>query len=319
MQSINLSLIKPSPNPVRKTWNEGKMDELAQSIREQGVIVPIKVRPNGEGYEIVYGHRRAEAAKRAGLAEIPAIVEGVDDTDALIQALIENLQREDMNAEDKGRAMEELQALTGWSGREIDRQGIASEGLVRRWLHYKSEMDNGLRTIVRTQDDSHVMQVDEARRALGDDIEAKRAVVGKAISEELNYKDTRAVADAYVKADTPELKQSVLDTPVKSGDVKLQSPEAILRQARKKLGIEGVREFDREVKEEKKKAKLEIQDSAVKEFIEQTRAYNLSVHGAIENVDYGRFSPEAAQFAIRRLVGLQDAISELIIALEEVK
>ena len=63
---IPLDLIAPSPTPVRTTWDEDKMNELAQSIKEQGVIVPVKVRPVNGHYELVYGHRRTEASRRAG-------------------------------------------------------------------------------------------------------------------------------------------------------------------------------------------------------------------------------------------------------------
>ena len=75
MNEIPINKIHPSPNPIRKSWDEDKMEELTQSIKERGVIVPIKVRPNGDSYEVVYGHRRIEAAGRAQLHSIPAIVE----------------------------------------------------------------------------------------------------------------------------------------------------------------------------------------------------------------------------------------------------
>ena len=110
---LNIDLIQPSPNPIRKTWDDDKMDELAQSIKEQGLIVPVKVRPTDNAhYEVVYGHRRVEACRRAGLDKVEAIIEGMDDTDTLIQALIENVQREDMNPIDKGKALVRLQEQT---------------------------------------------------------------------------------------------------------------------------------------------------------------------------------------------------------------
>lgn len=105
---VKISEIKVSAQPIRTSQDDDKLNELVQSIKEQGLIVPIKVRPDNGGYEVVYGHRRLEACKQAGLDEIESIIEGVDDTDTLIQALIENVVREDMNDLDEGKAYKEL-------------------------------------------------------------------------------------------------------------------------------------------------------------------------------------------------------------------
>ena len=115
---IPLELIRPSPNPIRTSWGEDGLRELTESIKEQGLIVPIKVRSIGDAYEIIYGHRRAEACRRAGMHEIECIVDGMDDTNALIQAWIENSQREDMSALDRARALRVSKRARRWQADE---------------------------------------------------------------------------------------------------------------------------------------------------------------------------------------------------------
>jgi len=105
------------------------------------MALPIMVRPNGDGYEVVYDHRRLEAARRAELTEIPVIVEGVDDDETLVQALIENLHREDMTANVKAQALLELQRVKGWSAREMSRQRVMSITQINRHLSIFEETE----------------------------------------------------------------------------------------------------------------------------------------------------------------------------------
>lgn len=131
---IKLSLISPSPNPVRKTWDEDALNDLANSIKRHGLIVPIKVQPAGEGYQVIYGHRRVEAAKRAKLKEVEAIVEGLTDLDALLQATIENVNREQMNVIEEAQAVREIREMSGWSYRKMQTAGIGSRSHITRLL-----------------------------------------------------------------------------------------------------------------------------------------------------------------------------------------
>ncbi|GAB6195453.1 ParB/RepB/Spo0J family partition protein [Lysobacter xanthus] len=96
----------------RRHWDEAKLDELAESIKAQGVIQPIVVREirdhGGKTYEIIAGERRWRASKRAGLAEIPVVVREVDDRTVVAMALIENIQREDLNPLEEAQALQRL-------------------------------------------------------------------------------------------------------------------------------------------------------------------------------------------------------------------
>ena len=97
LQEIAVSAIQPNPYQPRDQFDEESLGALADSIREVGVLQPVLVRPAGDGYELIAGERRWRAARRVGLREIPALVRDADDNAALVQAVIENVQRNDLN------------------------------------------------------------------------------------------------------------------------------------------------------------------------------------------------------------------------------
>src|SRR5512144_1991997 len=107
---VDLDRLKPNAFQPRVHLDEGRLDELAQSIRANGVIQPIVVRRSGDAYEIIAGERRWRAAQRAGMLRVPVIVRDVSDDKLLEVALIENIQREDLNAIEEARAYQRLTA-----------------------------------------------------------------------------------------------------------------------------------------------------------------------------------------------------------------
>ena len=107
--SVEVERISPNPQQPRRSFGEEQINELAESIRAKGVIQPLLVRRNEHGYELIAGERRLRASVRAGLKEVPVIVIEVNDTESLQLALIENLQREDLNPMDESRAFQRLQ------------------------------------------------------------------------------------------------------------------------------------------------------------------------------------------------------------------
>src|SRR4030042_3205121 len=140
---IPLNEIKPSPNPIRKTWDESKMDELKWSLMEEGQVEPIGVIVNKpDEYTVVWGHRRVEAARRAGWDEIDATFVPKDEVNNLIQAGIENLSGEDMNADDKAEWAFRLTEL-GLSQREISRRSTVPSTVISYWLQGKREIESG--------------------------------------------------------------------------------------------------------------------------------------------------------------------------------
>lgn len=108
VQSIEVALIQPHPEQPRRHFDEGALSELAESIAKRGVIQPIIVRPHGGGFQIVAGERRWRAAQRAHLHRIPAIVRDFDEQETLEIALIENIQREDLNPIEEAEAYRKL-------------------------------------------------------------------------------------------------------------------------------------------------------------------------------------------------------------------
>lgn len=108
IQNIKLSSIIPNEEQPRKDFDKGLLEELTDSIKQYGVIQPIVVRKKGNSYEIVAGERRWRAAKAANFKEIPCIVKNVDDRQAMKLALIENLQRDDLNPIEEAYAFKGL-------------------------------------------------------------------------------------------------------------------------------------------------------------------------------------------------------------------
>jgi ParB family chromosome partitioning protein len=119
VREIEISRIRPNPNQPRLQFTEDSIAELAESISERGVLQPILLRPVGDGYEIIAGERRWRAAQRARLHTIPAIVRDVDDAVTAEIALIENIQREDLNAIEEAEGYRQLIDLHGHSQDDI--------------------------------------------------------------------------------------------------------------------------------------------------------------------------------------------------------
>lgn len=116
---ISIDAIKPNKGQPRKTFDEDALEELTDSIRQHGVLQPILLRKTGRTYEIVAGERRYQAAKRAGLTEIPAVVREISNEDVFKLALIENLQREDLNPIEEALGFRTLIKETGMTQAEL--------------------------------------------------------------------------------------------------------------------------------------------------------------------------------------------------------
>ncbi|MED3647673.1 ParB/RepB/Spo0J family partition protein [Halalkalibacterium halodurans] len=109
VEEVKLLELRPNPYQPRKTFSEEALQELADSIKEHGILQPIVVRKSSvKGYEIVVGERRFRAAERAGLVKVPVVIRELDDQKMMEMALIENLQREDLNPIEEANAYEKL-------------------------------------------------------------------------------------------------------------------------------------------------------------------------------------------------------------------
>lgn len=136
-REIAVGSITPNPFQPRKTFDSAPLHELQASIAERGVLVPIIVRRRGEGYELLAGERRWRACAALGLATIPAVVRDGDDRDALEVALIENLQRQDLNALEEAAGFQRL----------LDEFGLTQEDVALRVGKSRPAVTNALRLL----------------------------------------------------------------------------------------------------------------------------------------------------------------------------
>jgi ParB family chromosome partitioning protein len=116
---LNISEIEPMLNQPRKIFDEDKLEELTESIKQNGILQPILVVKDENGYTIIAGERRWRAAKKANLKKIPAIIKDYTDSQKKQVALIENIQREDLNIVEIARAIKELMEIEGYSQTEV--------------------------------------------------------------------------------------------------------------------------------------------------------------------------------------------------------
>ena len=121
VREIDLARIKPNPSQPRMHFDEGALDELAESIRQRGVLQPILLRPDGEDYLIIAGERRWRAAQRARIHSIPALVREIDDSTTAELALIENIQRQDLNPLEEAEGYRQLIQRHGHTQDDVGR------------------------------------------------------------------------------------------------------------------------------------------------------------------------------------------------------
>jgi ParB family transcriptional regulator, chromosome partitioning protein len=135
---VPVGAIEPNPHQPRNHFDEDALAELAASIREMGVLQPILVRPVGEGaYQLIAGERRWRAAQRAGLTAIPAVVRSADDERTVAEALVENLQREDLGALEEAAAFQQL----------VEEFGLTHDQVAARVGKSRSAVTNTLRLL----------------------------------------------------------------------------------------------------------------------------------------------------------------------------
>jgi ParB family transcriptional regulator, chromosome partitioning protein len=187
--SIPIEAVERNPDQPRKHFEEAKLEELAASIREHGVIEPILVRREGGSYRILAGERRWRAAQRAGLQEIPAVIREATEREAFELALVENLQRADLNAIEEAEAYEIL----------LTDHGLTQEQVAQRVGKERSTVANALRLLklpeeVRDAVRDGQLDMGHARALLGlEEAEAIRKAAARAIREGLSVRATEAL------------------------------------------------------------------------------------------------------------------------------
>lgn len=122
VQFIALELIRPNPYQPRKTFEEERLSDLTSSIQQHGILQPIVLRQTVQGYYIVVGERRFRASQLAGLTEVPAIIKELSDEDMMELAIIENLQREDLNAIEEAESYKKMMTDLNITQQEVARR-----------------------------------------------------------------------------------------------------------------------------------------------------------------------------------------------------
>ena len=210
---IRLSSIEPNPRQPRQDFDPTALEELAQSIRENGVITPITLRKTGDTYQIIAGERRWRASRLAGLTEIPAIVLDVDEDTAYALALIENLQREDLNP------MEEAEGYR----RLTQELGLTQEQAAQRVGRSRPAVANAMRLLTLPKSVAALLRdkqlsAGHARALLPLEREEVMLKAAQTILEQqLSVRQTESLVKHLQK--TPE------DKPVKTPDIYVQDLE----------------------------------------------------------------------------------------------
>lgn len=196
--------ISPNPHQPRQIFPEDSLQELAHSIREQGLLQPILVRPQAASagkakYEIIAGERRFRASLLAGLQDIPVIIKHVDDKQSLIFAMIENLQREDLNPIDEAMGLAQLQKKLGVSQEELGRVIGKSRPAISNALRLL-QLPEDLQSDVR----SGTISAGHARALLAlDSVDLQRSTRERIVAEGLSVRQAEALI-AKLKDQPPE-------------------------------------------------------------------------------------------------------------------
>lgn len=196
MKEININRIYPNPNQPRQKLDEISLNELTESIKTHGLIQPIVVRPGqDDGFEIIAGERRWLACKKVGLKKIPVVIKTYNDLEASAAALIENIQREDLNAVDEANAYRKL----------MDNYGLTQEELSIKIGKSRSFIGNMVRILtlpdaIKDMLLEGIITVGHARALLPlTDSETQLKFAYKIIKQQLSVRKTEEIVKRYIE------------------------------------------------------------------------------------------------------------------------
>lgn len=204
-QKLPIDKVKPNPNQPRTHFNESELAELSASIQENGVLMPLLVRKKGNSYEIIAGERRYQASKLAGLDEVPVIIKDVDDQKVLELALIENLQRSDLNPIEEAKGYKQL----------IKKSGMTQEALSKAVSKSRSAITNSLRLLDLPEEVQQLLfdgklTAGHARAILAVPFEEQRIKLAeKVVKEGLSVRATENLAPLFSVGDEPRAPRPV--------------------------------------------------------------------------------------------------------------
>lgn len=203
---VDINKIQPNPNQPRTHFNETLLQELSESIRENGVLQPLLVRKKGQKYEIIAGERRYQASKLAGIEKLPVIIKDVDDQKMLELALIENLQRSDLNPIEEAKGYKQL----------LKESGMTQEALSKAVSKSRSAITNSLRLLDLPDEVQQFlfdgkMTAGHARAILAVPYEEARIrLAQKVVDEGLSVRATENLAPLFSVGDEPKKPKAVM-------------------------------------------------------------------------------------------------------------
>ena len=203
IQNVNIDYIIPNRFQPRLTFDEKSLNELASSIKEHGIIQPLVLRRLGDKYEIIAGERRYKAAQLAGLTEVPAIISNIDDNKSAEIALVENVQRRNLNSLEEAKSYKKI----------LDKEGLTQEELAKKIGVSQSTIANKLRLLNLTSEAQDALMNDKiserhARSLLSvTDPEKQKALLNKVISERLTVRQL----DDEIKKESNPVSESTLN------------------------------------------------------------------------------------------------------------
>lgn len=208
--NVKISELRSNPYQPRKVFDETALQELSESIKEHGVFQPIIIKKSIKGYEIIAGERRVKASQLAGLEEIPAIIRDFNDTEMMEIALLENLQRENLNAIEESMAYKKL----------IETLALTQEELARRLGKSRSHITNmlGLLTLpedIQTKISDKKITMGHARvLSKLDNQSQQKELADKVISEGLSVRKLEELTTSDEEfARTHQIKKKAIETP----------------------------------------------------------------------------------------------------------
>lgn len=203
IQNVNIDYIIPNRFQPRLTFDEKSLNELASSIKEHGIIQPLVLRRLGDKYEIIAGERRYKAAQLAGLTEVPAIISNIDDNKSAEIALVENVQRRNLNSLEEAKSYKKI----------LDKEGLTQDELAKKIGVSQSTIANKLRLLNLTSEAQDALMNDKiserhARSLLSvSDPEKQKALLNKVISERLTVRQL----DDEIKKESDPASESALN------------------------------------------------------------------------------------------------------------
>jgi ParB family chromosome partitioning protein len=228
LREVDIDLIEPNNVQPRTRFDETQLEELAQSIKTNGIVQPILVRKTGGGrYQIVAGERRWRAAQRAGLQRIPSVIRDVPDDKMLELALIENIQRQELNAIEEAYAYKRL----------IETFNLTQETVAQRVGRDRTFVTNYLRLLRLPEDiqllvEENKLSMGHARALLGiDDADKQREIARGIIERSLSVRDTeRTVKRVVAGEDSNPPATAAPSLSERGGDANTRAAESKLRR-----------------------------------------------------------------------------------------